>query len=327
MAPQGTALTADHGRILKRYANEVVLCFDSDNAGQKAAVKALDVLAPAELGIRVLHLPAPHDPDSYIREFGAETFQQAVQDAPEYFTFLFDRLSHEHDPTSDRGRRTILHEMHAGLTVANDAVLRDTWLRRIAARLGVSTEAVTTEFGRLDRQRRTPGPAPSRDHEFGSVADPLPIDADLEPKEPENIPQREEWLLRIFFQLTADDPDAVRDTHVEWLDSPTIRHIITVHLEALKDGSWTGKAALFDRFEDSFERGLIAKTIAEQRPIPRIAEQYRQILNHLRDTYLLRTLPIRFNHPATPEDERARLLGEWLALKKRGPSKESAAGY
>ncbi|MGB0583140.1 MAG: DNA primase, partial [Limisphaerales bacterium] len=53
VAPQGTALTPDHGRIIKRYANEVVLCFDSDSAGQKAATRSLEILAPAELSIRV----------------------------------------------------------------------------------------------------------------------------------------------------------------------------------------------------------------------------------------------------------------------------------
>ena len=64
VAPQGTALTADHARILKRYVDEVVLCFDSDNAGQNAAVRSLDSLLASGLAIRVATVPAPHDPDS-----------------------------------------------------------------------------------------------------------------------------------------------------------------------------------------------------------------------------------------------------------------------
>jgi DNA primase len=75
VAPQGTALTAEHARVLKRYANEVILCFDSDTAGQAAAVRSLDGLLESELAIRVMTVPAPHDPDSFIREQGAEAFR------------------------------------------------------------------------------------------------------------------------------------------------------------------------------------------------------------------------------------------------------------
>ena len=68
VAPQGTALTADHARILKRYAEEVVLCFDSDTAGQQAALRSLDDLLASGLAIRVAVIPQPYDPDSFIRE-------------------------------------------------------------------------------------------------------------------------------------------------------------------------------------------------------------------------------------------------------------------
>src|ERR1051325_8672915 len=74
VAPQGTAFTPDHARILKRYVDEVVLCFDSDTAGQQAAVRVLDGLLAAGLAIRVATIPAPHDPDSFIKEHGGTAF-------------------------------------------------------------------------------------------------------------------------------------------------------------------------------------------------------------------------------------------------------------
>src|SRR4029434_11024011 len=78
VAPQGTAFTPDHARILKRYVDEVVLCFDSDTAGQAAAVRVLDSLLASGLAIRVMTMPAPHDPDSFIKEHGGAAFQQLV---------------------------------------------------------------------------------------------------------------------------------------------------------------------------------------------------------------------------------------------------------
>ena len=319
VAPQGTALTPDHARILKRYANEVVLCFDSDNAGQQAAVKAIEVLAPAGLSVRVVQVPQPHDPDSFIREFGTERFQSIIGEAPEYFAFLLQRLNSTNDPTSDRGRRAILEEMHARLGIAGDAVLRDTWVRKLSAQFGVSAQAVSTEFSKLDRQRRQQPRAERNERNRGPETFP---DEESEPNEPEEtISKQEDWLLKLFFQLAATDDGCLDETNLEWLESPTIQHIISTHMEARSSGSWDGKTPMFDRFEHASEKSLIAKSVTEQRPIPKMAEQYRQILDSLRDGYLYRTLPIRIKHPATAEEDRAKYLAQYLELKKRAGKK------
>src|SRR5512134_1790646 len=92
VAPQGTAFTADHARILKRYVDEVVLCFDSDNAGQNAAVRVLDSLLASGLAIRVATVPAPHDPDSFIKEHGGEAFRELITKADGFFDFYLKLL-------------------------------------------------------------------------------------------------------------------------------------------------------------------------------------------------------------------------------------------
>src|SRR5271170_6976359 len=111
VAPQGTALTSDHVRILKRYVDEVVLCFDSDDAGQKAAVRSLDILLASGLAIRVVTVPAPHDPDSFIKEFGGAAFAQVIENARDYFDWYLDHLCVLNDAGSDRGRRAIVQAM------------------------------------------------------------------------------------------------------------------------------------------------------------------------------------------------------------------------
>src|SRR5213594_4161136 len=108
VAPQGTALTADHARILKRYVEEVVLCFDSDEAGQTAAVRSLDHLLASELAIRVAAIPSPHDPDSFIRESGGAAFQQLILRAEGFFDFYLNQLCLSHDPVQDRGRLAVV---------------------------------------------------------------------------------------------------------------------------------------------------------------------------------------------------------------------------
>ena len=127
--------------------------------------------------------------------------------------------------------------------------------------------------------------------------------------------------MKLFFQLAATDDGCLDETNLEWLESPTIQHIISTHMEARSSGSWDGKTPMFDRFEHASEKSLIAKSVTEQRPIPKMAEQYRQILDSLRDGYLYRTLPIRIKHPATAEEDRAKYLAQYLELKKRAGKK------
>ncbi len=98
VAPQGTAFTADHARILKRYVEEVVLCFDSDEAGQNAAVRSLDHLLASGLAVRVAVVPAPHDPDSFIKANGGEAFRQLMENAEGFFDYLLE-------PALQTGRR------------------------------------------------------------------------------------------------------------------------------------------------------------------------------------------------------------------------------
>src|SRR5690606_31400186 len=108
VAPQGTAFTDQHARIIKRYVDEVVLCFDSDNAGQNAAIRSLDSLLASGLAVRVAVIPAPHDPDSYIKAFGGEAFKELIARADGFFDYYLNRLCQTNDIASDKGRLTVL---------------------------------------------------------------------------------------------------------------------------------------------------------------------------------------------------------------------------
>jgi DNA primase len=165
VAPQGTALTADHCRILKRYGDEVVLCFDSDNAGQNAAVRSLDILLGSGLAIRVATVPAPHDPDSFIKAHGGPAFAQLIERAENFFDYYLNRLCATNDLATDKGRLAVLHAMAEATQKTGNAVLTDTYAQKTAARLGVSPDAARAEFKKIAAQKpkftlRTEAPAP-----------------------------------------------------------------------------------------------------------------------------------------------------------------------
>lgn len=206
VAPQGTALTPDHLRVLRRYAQEAILCFDSDNAGQKAAARVLDELLSSGLSIRVVTVPAPHDPDSYIKAHGPEAFRQLVSGARDFFEFYLEFLSRQSDLTTDRGRIALLEAMAVALQKTGNEILLDRYAQRtsmvLAAAGGValSPDAVRKEFrkrvaaaathaaaaaARAAHQASTPPasrpPTPSQASDHPPADDaPWPTDDDLE---------------------------------------------------------------------------------------------------------------------------------------------------
>lgn len=97
VASLGTALTEQHAQLLKRYTDEVTICYDSDSAGTKAAIRAVDILSPQISTVRVCQLGKGMDPDEYIRKFGKEDFSDRIEKAKAGMEFKIDELSHSYD--------------------------------------------------------------------------------------------------------------------------------------------------------------------------------------------------------------------------------------
>src|SRR5277367_3569606 len=146
VAPQGTAFTDQHARIIKRYVDEVVLCFDSDEAGQNAAVRSLDHLLASGIAVRVAVMPKPHDPDSFIKANGGEAFRKLIEGADGFFDYYLNRLCATNEITTDKGRIAVLRGMAEAVHKTGNVVLIDKYAQKTALRLGVSPEAVRAEF-------------------------------------------------------------------------------------------------------------------------------------------------------------------------------------
>src|ERR1017187_6782717 len=227
VAPQGTAFTDQHSRILKRYVNEVVLCFDSDNAGQNATVRALDHLLASGLAVRVAVVPAPHDPDSFIKANGGAAFQKLIAGAEGFFDYYLNRLCATNDVASDKGRLAVLHAMAESVHKTGNNVLIDTYAQKTALRLGVAVEAVRAEF------KKTPVPhAAPREDEEESFESALPA-AETEPPSPTEL-----HLLKLLF--LHDDLARWAALHLDanWVLHPLIRQLVNLRLAAQENQTW-----------------------------------------------------------------------------------------
>jgi len=137
VAPQGTAFTENQARILKRFVDEVVLCFDSDAAGAKAAERSLDALLENDFIVRVVELPEGEDPDSLVRREGKEQFERRVANAHDFFDYWIDREIARVDFSSLGAKIQAARNLAGTISRVHDPVLRAEVVNKASARLGV----------------------------------------------------------------------------------------------------------------------------------------------------------------------------------------------
>jgi DNA primase len=292
VAPQGTALTNDHARILKRYVDEVVLCFDSDNAGQNAAVRSLDSLLASGLAVRVATVPAPHDPDSFIKEFGGEAFRELATKAEGFFDYYLNRLCATNDAATDKGRVAILQSMSEAVRKTGNEVLIDKYAQKTSMRLGVAADSVRNEFKKRSRTQEI-----SSDEYF----EPEPETQALPPSIQE---------LTLIKLLLHNDENAEWTRHVlnfDWISHLGIRQIISRRFELLHSGEWNGPAAFLTQLENADARSLVTQALADERPIAEPEKVLKGfmgkqgIVEFLRDKFIERQSAILNQQMANPD--------------------------
>lgn len=312
VAPQGTALTPEHARILKRYVDEVVLCFDGDKAGRNASIRSFDGLLGSGLAARVATIPPPDDPDSFLRLHGAESFRSILSSAEGYFDFLLKHLALENDSATDRGRMAIVRGLAEAVQKTGNAVLVDTYAQKTAQRLGVNVDAMRTEFRKV-RRTAVPEAPPEKMEPFDPVSE-----ADEVQMPPP--PSVELWLLK--YVLLTPELSHFAAVHLDphWVTHPVVRRVIALHF------AFGGEVAgLLGQFEgDHQARTLVAEAATERRAIPEPEKQLADTILRLRNSALDREivqLTGQLADPSLPEADRTQALADLQRVRaeKRQP--------
>jgi DNA primase len=309
VAPQGTALTSDHVRILQRYTNDIILCFDGDNAGRKAAARGFDDLITLKIPFRVAEIPSPEDPDSFLKKFGREAFFNLLVKSRDFFEWYLDYLSQLHDPTSDRGRLAIIRGMAEVLNHPQNMVLTDTYIQKTSLRLGVSAAAVRTEIKKLPR---APAAAEEVEPEEASQTEDRPS-------------QQEFWLLKLILQNDDHMEWVLHHLDLNWLVHSTIRELIASRLQAHAEENWRGVAGWLGEIENESGRMLITEALTDDRENPDAEKILKGDANKLglvkilRDKFIDRQLAAisqRLADPQLPDAEAIEFSWQKLQLRQ-----------
>ncbi len=153
-AALGTALTPEQAALVKRHAEEAVLVFDADSAGQNAAVRGAEVALAAGLGVRVGSVPEGKDPDEFLHAKGLPAFEAALAAAVDPVAFQTELLIKRAGELTPEAKSKVAKEVLATIARCPDEVLKDEWVRRLAARLGVREESLRRAGAKAAPPRR-----------------------------------------------------------------------------------------------------------------------------------------------------------------------------
>jgi DNA primase len=156
VAPQGTAFTEDQARILKRFVSEVVLCFDADSAGRKAAERSLDALLQNNLVVRVAEMPAGEDPDSMIRHQGKDEFEKRVAAARDFFDSWIEHETASTDLDSLGAKMQLARKLADTVARVHDPLMRGEVANKVSARIGVPRSDFERLLTKPNRDRVSP---------------------------------------------------------------------------------------------------------------------------------------------------------------------------
>ena len=149
VAALGTAFNENHVAQLKKYCKRVVLLFDSDEAGEKAALRAIPIAVAGGLHVRVLQLAGAKDPDEFITNFGAEAFVEAVGRATPYTAFQIACVRKKYDLSNTEQKVRFTTEAAAYIAGLTSSIERDAYLKDVARSSGLSESAIRTEVDKL----------------------------------------------------------------------------------------------------------------------------------------------------------------------------------
>ena len=275
VAGSGTAFTDEHARLLRRFADEAVLCYDSDTAGQKAAVRTGFSVMSQKLDCRVVVLPEGEDPDSYLRKEGAEGFFKKEASALPFIEFL----RHHFQPAkmSAKQKSDTITQLLDEIRAFADLVYREMFTREIAKLFLVEEQ---TLLNQLNRQNRPVSRADKN------------VFMGEKPKQFKNQGEAAEYFL---LQLLVNGDLTVRKAGLRYLSPvlfkhPFLKQVLESILKILETNNTISAGHIPDKISDERTRNFAIKLLMEEHNLDNqeqiFLESLKQIeLQMLKDEY------------------------------------------
>lgn len=272
VATLGTALTREHIRILKGYAGTVILVFDSDEAGIKAAQRSLPLFAEEKMDVRILVLPDGHDPDTFVFEYGQKGFLKRTEESLGAIPFLMANSIARHG-LSVEGKVRVLDDLKTPIAALTDGIKRTLYVKELAERLNIEESVVLERIRKVTH--KPPGERGAQDQKRELFAD----------------YRIEKGVLQMMVQFPPIMPHIVRGRIIQDFEHPVLKQIGRLILQVFQD---TGDVIISDiiaRLDDPEHKSMMSSLFLDEqiwdheKCLKRI-EQFRYIVQKSRGKIL-----------------------------------------
>ncbi|MBQ7326080.1 MAG: DNA primase [Clostridia bacterium] len=149
VATLGTAITSEQARMMSRYTKKVIISYDADEAGQKAAMRAVKMLTEVGLDVTILRVPGAKDPDEYIKKFGADKFRQVLSQSKSKFDYNLDIILSRYDINLPQDKIKALQESEKLISETYSSAERDIYIQNISKLFGVDKNSVKDDVEKM----------------------------------------------------------------------------------------------------------------------------------------------------------------------------------
>lgn len=305
VASLGTALTDEQARIMARYTKQVIIAYDGDSAGQRAAGRAMDIFARVGLDVRVLRITDAKDPDEYIRKFGADAFARLLKGSSTGFSYRLDGVLNRYNIKEPEDRIKAAAELCGMVARVWSSAEREVYLQAVSERLGLPIDSLRRDVERAQaRIQRDRHQSEARAARMSALA----LDDRVNPEAAGNIraAAAEDTVLGLML-LYEEHRRAVREGAVSLTADDFVtafnRRVFEAIMELENSDGGFSTAVLGEKF-DPDEMGRLAKLVQARR---NLSENGQSVLKAA-----VRTLQDEKNavtkDDAPPEDSLERLL-------------------
>jgi DNA primase len=263
VASLGTSLTENQARLLRRYADRVVLLYDPDLAGKTAALRAIPILLKEGFAVQIATLPEGFDPDQFIRDRGANALTSELDAALRYDQLFMNNLAKKHDLKAPSGKLAATDELIGLLAVITNPFEREQLLNRFASSFGISTQILLDLYKRKQKIRSIE----SRN-----------------PKTESNVPKPEKELLQILLMNPGTASEVFSQLNSEDYEELSLADCFTQLQQEIEDNPQVSSAELIHRFPGDLQSLMTSLAMDHEAPDPTV----QNALDKIRSIRLIR---------------------------------------
>lgn len=258
VAPLGTAFTKEQAQILSRYTNEVVLCFDSDTAGEAAVEKAFKILENTGLSVKVLKLPVGKDPDEFLKNNKTSDFEKLIDSAIPETEYKLIKAANSVEPESAEAKIKFLNSAISILSGNSDPIAVDYYLSKLAKDYDVSKETLVTKLSQIRKNKYVNDKKREAKNVVEKRFDRNDINSERQGNE--KAASAEEMIISILLRHPDLLKTAKETFSAEDFVTSLNKRIFVAVCEDIKNNQSFSISSLSDRFTDR-EIGLVTKLL------------------------------------------------------------------